>query len=40
MVSDISDPFCTLILQGIEKALQPTTYLPVIMIAHNRRETV
>ena len=38
MVSDISDPFCTLILQGIEKALQPTTYLPVIMIAHNRRE--
>ena len=31
-------PFCTLILQGIEKALQPTTYLPVIMIAHNRRE--
>ena len=39
MVSDISDPFCTLILQGIEKALQPTTYLPVIMIAHNRRET-
>lgn len=38
MVSDISDPFCTLILQGIEKSLQPTTYLPVIMIAHNRRE--
>lgn len=38
MVSDISDPFCTLILQGIEKALQPTTYLPIIMIAHNRRE--
>jgi LacI family transcriptional regulator len=38
MVSDISDPFCTLILQGIEKALQPTPYLPVIMMAHNRRE--
>src|SRR5271168_1175629 len=38
MVSDISDPFCTLILQGIEKALQPTTYLPVIMIAYNQRE--
>jgi LacI family transcriptional regulator len=38
MVSDISDPFCTLILQGIEKALQPTTYLPIIMIANNRRE--
>ena len=37
MVSDISDPFCTLILQGIEKALYPTTYLPIIMIAHNQR---
>jgi len=37
MVSDISDPFCTLILQGIEKALHPTTYLPIIMIAHNQR---
>ena len=38
MVSDISDPFCTLILQGIEKALYPTTYLPIIMIAYNQRE--
>jgi DNA-binding LacI/PurR family transcriptional regulator len=38
MVSDISDPFCTLILQGIEKALYPTTYLPIIMIAHNQRQ--
>lgn len=38
MVSDISDPFCTLILQGIEKALYPTPYLPIIMIAHNQRE--
>jgi LacI family transcriptional regulator len=38
MVSDISDPFCTLILQGIEKTLYPTTYLPIIMIAHNQRE--
>ncbi len=38
MISDISDPFCTLILQGIEKALYPTTYLPIIMIAHNHRE--
>jgi DNA-binding LacI/PurR family transcriptional regulator len=38
MVSDISDPFCTLILEGIEKALYPTTYLPIMMIAHNRRE--
>ncbi|WP_433983649.1 LacI family DNA-binding transcriptional regulator [Tunturiibacter empetritectus] len=38
MVSDISDPFCTLILQGIEKALHSTTYLPIIMIAHNQRK--
>jgi len=38
MVSDISDPFCTLILQGIEKALYPTTYLPIIMIAHNQSQ--
>lgn len=37
MVSDISDPFCTFILQGIEKALYPTTYLPIIMIAYNQR---
>jgi DNA-binding LacI/PurR family transcriptional regulator len=37
MVSDISDPFCTLILQGIEKALYATTYLPIIMIAYNQR---
>lgn len=38
MVSDISDPFCTLILQGIEKKLYPTTYLPIIMIAHNQSQ--
>jgi LacI family transcriptional regulator len=38
MVSDISDPFCTLILQGIEKTLYSTTYLPIIMIAHNQGE--
>ena len=35
MVFDISDPFCTLILQGIQQTLQPTTYLPIIMDAHN-----
>jgi DNA-binding LacI/PurR family transcriptional regulator len=38
MVSDISDPFCTLILQGIEKTLYPTTYLPIIMLADNQRK--
>jgi len=35
MVFDISDPFCTLILKGIQQALQPTTYLPIIMDAQN-----
>ncbi|WP_158941591.1 LacI family DNA-binding transcriptional regulator [Granulicella sp. S190] len=35
MVFDISDPFCTLILKGIHKTLQPTGYLPIIMDAHN-----
>ncbi len=35
MVFDISDPFCTLILKGIQKTLQPTSYLPLIMDAHN-----
>ncbi len=35
MVFDISDPFCTLILKGIETVLAPTSYLPVIMDAHN-----
>lgn len=35
MVFDISDPFCTLILRGIEETLSPTSYLPLIMDAHN-----
>ena len=38
MIFDISDPFCTLILRGIEKALEPTLYLPIIMDAHNSRK--
>lgn len=38
MIFDISDPFCTLILQGIGKALSPTEFLPFVMDAHNRRE--
>lgn len=37
LVFDISDPFCTLILRGIERSLQPTGYLPLIMDAHNDR---
>ncbi|MEO6910193.1 MAG: LacI family DNA-binding transcriptional regulator [Edaphobacter sp.] len=35
MVFDISDPFCTLILKGIEETLHSTSYLPIIMDAHN-----
>lgn len=38
MIFDISDPFCTLILSGIEKTLHPTGYLPIIMDAHNDRK--
>ncbi len=38
MIFDISDPFCTLILRGIEKTLHPTKYLPIIMDAHNERK--
>jgi LacI family transcriptional regulator len=38
MVFDISDPFCTLILRGIEKTLYPTAYLPIIMDAHNQKK--
>jgi DNA-binding LacI/PurR family transcriptional regulator len=37
MVFDLFDPFCTLILRGIDNGLQPTEYLPVVMDAHNDR---
>lgn len=37
VVFDLSDPFCTLILRGIDKRLHPTDYLPVVMDAHNDR---
>lgn len=38
MIFDISDPFCTLILRGIEKTLHPTNYLPIMMDANNERK--
>ncbi|HTX42376.1 MAG TPA: LacI family DNA-binding transcriptional regulator [Acidobacteriaceae bacterium] len=38
MIFDISDPFCTLILRGIERALHGAGYLPLMMDAHNNRE--
>lgn len=37
MIFDISDPFCTLILRGIEKTLHAADYLPIIMNANNDR---
>jgi LacI family transcriptional regulator len=37
LIFDISDPFCTLILRGIQKSLYPTKYLPIIMDANNDR---
>lgn len=38
MIFDISDPICTLILRGIERALDPTRFLPIVMDAHNERK--
>ncbi len=40
LVFDISDPFCVLILRGIEKALQGTRWMPILMDAHNDRSQV
>lgn len=40
LVIDLADPFCTLILQGIEQRLRDTPYLPIIMDAHNEPEQV
>lgn len=37
LVFDISDPFCVLILRGIEKALGGTRWMPILMDAHNER---
>lgn len=38
LVYDISDPFCMLILRGIEKAFMPTAFLPILMDAQNERK--
>ncbi|MGC1359840.1 MAG: LacI family DNA-binding transcriptional regulator [Silvibacterium sp.] len=40
LVFDISDPFCVLILRGIEIAFQGTRWLPILMDAHNDRSQV
>lgn len=38
VVFDIADPFCTLILKGIQTALEPSGMLPIIMDATNQGE--
>jgi LacI family transcriptional regulator, galactose operon repressor len=38
MLTDVTDPFCTPILRGIENALYPLGYLPIFSDAHNQRE--
>ena len=38
MLFDVTDPFCTPILRGIENALYPLAYLPIFADAHNQRE--
>ena len=37
MVFDMTDPFCTLILRGIENSLYQASYLPILTDAHNQR---
>ncbi|MFZ3215764.1 MAG: LacI family DNA-binding transcriptional regulator [Candidatus Acidiferrales bacterium] len=37
MVFDITDPFCTLILRGIENALYQANYLTILTDVHNQR---
>ena len=37
MVFDITDPYCTLILRGIENSLYQAAYLPMLTDVHNER---
>jgi LacI family transcriptional regulator len=37
MVFDITDPFCTLVLRGIENSLYQSSYVPLFTDAQNRR---
>jgi len=38
IIFDISDPYCALALDGIQRALLPTPYLPLMMDARSDRE--
>jgi DNA-binding LacI/PurR family transcriptional regulator len=37
MVFDMTDPYCTLILRGIENSLYQASYLPILTDVHNER---
>jgi LacI family transcriptional regulator len=37
MVFDLTDPFCTLILRGLENTLYQASYVPILTDAHNDR---
>jgi len=37
MVFDITDPYCTLVLRGIENSLYQSSYLPILTDVHNER---
>jgi DNA-binding LacI/PurR family transcriptional regulator len=37
MVFDMTDPYCTLVLRGIENALYQSSYLPILTDVHNDR---
>ena len=37
MVFDMTDPYCTLVLRGIESSLYQSSYLPILTDAHNER---
>jgi len=37
MVFDVTDPYCTLILRGIENTLFQSSYVPILTDAHNNR---
>ncbi len=37
MVLDMTDPYCTLVLRGIENTLYQSSYLPILTDVHNER---
>src|SRR3974390_1257429 len=37
MVNDMTDPYCTMILRGIENTLYEASYLPILTDLHNER---